>query len=143
LGIGHVNKGGPMMREEPALRNVRRLISAPFKPSEARTLSNDITMTCEKVLHEMLDSNSRVLDVGTYSNEVHFRMMARIMGVDESLAPTFREWTRGFKESDSLGVLKRQPYIRRRLGALISQTEAAQRAGATPVGLLGHLAREH
>ena len=31
LGIGHVNKGGPWMLDEPALSDVRRLISAPFK----------------------------------------------------------------------------------------------------------------
>jgi len=143
LGIGHVNKGGPWMFDEPALSDVRRLISAPFKPAEARLLSNDISMTCEKVLHEMLDSDHGVLDVGTYSNEVHFRMMARIMGVDESLAPAFRDWMRVFNESDSLAALKPQPNIRRRLGALIAQTETEQRAGAVPVGLLGQLAQEH
>jgi cytochrome P450 len=142
LGYGHVNKGGPWMFDEPALSDVRRLISAPFKPSEARLLTDDISRTCEKVLQEMLDSNSRVLDVGTYSNEVHFRMMARIMGVDESLAPTFRDWMRVFNESHSLAALKPQPSIRRRLGALIAQTESAQRAGAVPVGLLGQLAHE-
>jgi len=143
FGIGHVNKGGPWMLDEPELTDVRRLISAPFKPSEMKGLTEDIRITCDTVLREMLRSRRDLLDVGTYANEVHFRMMARIMGVSENLAPVFREWMRVFNESDSLATLTRQPEIRRTLNRLLSDAESSQRQGNEIVGLLGYLAREH
>lgn|GEM_PF-7114818 len=143
FGIGHVNKGGPWMLDEPALTDVRRLISGPFKPAQARSLGLEMARTCGDVLREMLARDDRVLDVGTYANEVHFRMMALIMGVDENLAPVFRDWMRVFNDSESLATLNRQPDIRRRLGALLSEAEAAQVAGTDAQGLLGELAREH
>jgi len=143
LGIGHVNKGGPWMFDEPALTDVRKLISGPFKPNQARALGADVTRICKEVLQAMLLTDQQRLDVGTYANEVHFRMMALLMGVDESLAPVFREWMRVFNESDSLAVLKRQPGIRRRLGGLVAQAEKSVRAGVVPPGLLGQLAAEH
>jgi cytochrome P450 len=142
LGIGHVNKGGPWMFDEPALADVRRLISGPFKPTRARSLAAEISRTCDQVLAEALTVNDRVIDIGTYSNEVHFRMMAIIMGVDEALAPVFREWMRVFNSSPSLAALKRQPDIRRRLGRLVSHAVKAQRAGSPTAGLLGELVRE-
>src|SRR6478752_8495937 len=143
FGVGHVNNGGPWMLDEPAWADVRRLISAPFKPTEMKALVADVVATCDSVLAEMLKADPEMLDVGTYANEVHFRMMARIMGVSESLAPVFREWMRVFNESDSLAVLKRQPGIRRRLGGLVAQAEKSVRAGVVPPGLLGQLAAEH
>ena len=90
-----------------------------------RTLADD-------VLQEMLAQDDRILDVGNYSNEVHFRMMARIMGVDEDLAPVFREWMRVFNDSDSLAALNRQPYIRRRLSTSAGQRPRRQNAPAPP-----------
>jgi len=143
FGIGHVNKGGPWMFDEPALTDVRRFISGPFKPNQLPVLSEHSTRICQEVLQSMLLADPQVLDVGTYANEVHFRMMARLMGVDENLAPMFREWMRVFNESDSLAVLKRQPDIRRKLGSLVVQAEKSIRDGAEPDGLLGHLAQEH
>ena len=142
LGIGHVNKGGPWMLDEPALTDVRKLISRPFKPTEARSLALEARTLADDVLQEMLAKDDRIVDVGNYSNEVHFRMMARIMGVDDGLAPVFREWMRVFNDSDSLAVLNRQPYIRRRLGTLLTQAVHGERAGTAAPGLLGELARE-
>ena len=143
FGVGHVNNGGPWMLDEPALADVRRLISAPFKPTEMKALVADVVATCDSVLAEMLKADPEMLDVGTYANEVHFRMMARIMGVSESLAPVFREWMRVFNESDSLATLTRQPEIRRTLSALLAQAETSQHQGGEIVGLLGFLAQEH
>ena len=131
------------MLDEPALSDVRRLISRPFKPVQARALALDVRKMSDDVLQDMLADDHRSLDVGAYSNEVHFRMMALIMGVDEDLAPVFREWMRVFNESDSLATLNRQPDIRRRLGSLLSKAEAAERDGVAAAGLLGELAREH
>ena len=143
MGIGHVNNGGPWMLDEPALTDVRKLISRPFKPTEARSLALGVRTLADDVLREMLATDDRILDVGNYSNEVHFRMMARIMGVDDDLAPVFRQWMRVFNESDSLAALNRQPYIRRRLGTLLTKAERAERAGTAAPGLLGELAREY
>ncbi len=140
FGVGHVNKGGPWMFDEPMLSDVRGLISGPFKPARAQILLDVIRDTCSVVLDEMLDHNRRVLDVGMYANEVHFRMMATIMGVDQSLAPVFRHWMRVFNESHSLAALTPQPEIRRRLGQLVSQAQRHQRQGGQAVGLLGELA---
>lgn len=142
FGIGHVNKGGPWMLDEPALSDVRRLISRPFKPVQARALATEARKMSDNVLQQMLAEDDRVLDVGQYSNEVHFRMMALIMGVDEGLAQVFRDWMRVFNESDSLATLNRQPDIRRRLGSLLVKAEAAERDGVTAEGLLGELARD-
>lgn len=142
LGIGHVNKGGPWMWDEPALRDVRRLISAPFKPAAAAALREQARRMSEDVLDEMLAADSTELDVGVLANEVHFRMMAHVMGVDETLAVRFRDWMRVFNESDSLAALKWQPDIRRRLTALVRAAEKAQRRGAARPGLLGELAAE-
>jgi cytochrome P450 len=143
FGIGHVNKGGPWMFDEPALADVRRLISGPFKPSQAGSLTAQIVRICDEVLAEALNVNADVIDIGTYANEVHFRMMAIIMGVDEALAPVFREWMRVFNGSPSLAALKRQPDIRRRLGQLVTQAEKPDRSGFPADGLLGELVREH
>lgn len=143
LGIGHVNNGGPWMLDEPALSDVRKLISRPFKPTAARSLALDVRTMADDVLQEMLAGDDRILDVGNYSNEVHFRMMARIMGVDDELAPVFREWMRVFNESDSLAALNRQPDIRRRLDTLLTQAIGAERSGTAAPGLLGELAREY
>ena len=142
FGIGHVNKGGPWMFDEPALADVRRLISGPFKPAQARLLTANVTRTCDEVLQDMVHTDDRVIDVGTYSNQVHFRMMAVIMGVDEGLAPVFREWMRVFNGSASLAALKRQPDIRRRLGQLVTQAEKSESNGTHVDGLLGELVRE-
>ena len=140
LGVGHVNKGGPWMFDEPALTDVRRLISAPFKPAQVVVLHREIQGVCQQVLREMLRVDARSLDVGTYANEVYFRLMAHIMGVDQGLAPVFREWMRVFNESKSLAALNWQPDIRRRLGRLVSEAEAAQTTGQPAQGLLGQLA---
>ena len=45
LGFGHVNKGGPWMFDEPALTDVRRLISAPFKPAQVAVLDQQIRVS--------------------------------------------------------------------------------------------------
>jgi cytochrome P450 len=142
LGVGHVNKGGPWMFDEPALADVRRLISGPFKPTQAGALASEVARTCDEVLAEALKANDQVIDIGTYSNEVHFRMMAFIMGVDEALAPVFRDWMRVFNGSPSLAALERQPDIRRRLGQLVTQAEKAEQTGSPASGLLGELVRE-
>lgn len=142
FGIGHVNKGGPWMHDEPALRDVRRLISAPFKPSAAATLQERAHRISEAVLSEMLTARADELDVGMLANEVHFRMMAQVMGVRDELAGHFREWMRVFNESPSLAALNWQPGVRRTLGSLVRQAERARRRGRPAPGLLGHLADE-
>lgn len=142
IGIGHVNKGGPWMYDEPALRDVRRLISAPFKPAAAAALRERARTMSEAVLADMLSVDADELDVGVLANEVHFRMMAHVMGVREELAQRFREWMRVFNDSASLAALKWQPGIRRTLSALVRRAEHARRAGRPVPGLLGALAGE-
>jgi len=142
LGVGHVNKGGPWMYDEPALRDVRRLISAPFKPAAASALQARARDTSATVLAEMLSHDSTEIDVGMLANEVHFRMMAHVMGVEDALAVRFRKWMRTFNESESLATLKWQPDIRRTLRSQVRAAERAHRRGNDSPGLLGHLATE-
>lgn len=142
LGVGHVNKGGPWMYDEPALRDVRRLISAPFKPAAAGALRTRARQTSDTVLAEMLSLNSGEIDVGMLANEVHFRMMAHVMGVDDALADRFRAWMHVFNESESLAALKWQPDIRRTLRSLVRDAERSFRRGDDNPGMLGHLAAE-
>lgn len=142
LGIGHVNKGGPWMYDEPALRDVRRLISAPFKPAAALGLHEQARRMSEAVLGETLAGSADEIDVGVLANEVHFRMMAQLMGVGDDLAERFRDWMRVFNESASLAALKWQPGIRRTLGSLVRRAEHDRRRGHPGPGLLGHLAAE-
>ena len=58
------------------MTDVRRLISAPFKPAQVAVLNRESQDVCKQVLGDMLRADARSLDVGMYANEVHFRLMS-------------------------------------------------------------------
>jgi len=96
LGLGDI-KAPPITSDPPQHQSDRRLILPAFSPKAVAVYETITRALCTDLIDVMLPAGRGDAATG-YAQQIPVRVIATMLGIPDSMAPTFTEWVRGLLE---------------------------------------------